>query len=68
MSIIVCFPNIIDECSDENFQGCIDVNYIKWGSSRAISSHTSTQGDREGSDAIISDLTLYNFMDKATFT
>jgi len=66
MSIIVRFPNIVGECSDKNFQGCVDANLIKWGSSRAISSNTSTRGDRESSNASITDLTLYKFMDKAT--
>jgi len=66
MSIFLHIPGITGESSDPNHQGWIDVRNFSWGVGRDINSHTSTQGDRESSNATISDLTLKKFMDKST--
>ena len=66
MSIFVNHPKFKGEASDKNHKDFLDVDIIKWGVSRAITSSTSTQGDRESSNATISDLTLYRYMDKAS--
>lgn len=54
------------ESTDSGHNGWIDVNYVKWGNTRRITSNTSTQGDRESSNTIISDLTIFRQADKAT--
>ncbi|MBX2809253.1 MAG: type VI secretion system tube protein Hcp [Cellvibrionaceae bacterium] len=66
MSIFLNYDGITGECSDANHKGWIDVERIKWGTSRNITSSTSTQGDRESSNAIITDLSFIKLMDKAT--
>ncbi|MGH1439749.1 MAG: Hcp family type VI secretion system effector [Cellvibrionaceae bacterium] len=66
MSIFIQHPDIKGETSDKNHQGCIDALEVEFGVSRAITSATSTQGDRESSNAVISDLTFTKWMDKAT--
>ena len=65
-NIFIKIPGITGDCSDKNHSGWILAKIIEWGSSRQITSSTSTQGDRESSNAIISDLTFYKNMDKAT--
>ncbi len=66
MSIFIKRDGIIGECSDKNHQGWVDVLTISWNVSRKIISATSTRGDRESSNAIISDLVIIRRMDKAT--
>lgn len=62
----MCHPKFKGEASDRNHKELLDVDVMKWGVSRAITSSTSTQGDRESSNATISDLILYRYMDKAS--
>jgi type VI secretion system secreted protein Hcp len=44
----------------------MDVESISWGVGRQITSNTSTQGDRESSNAVITDLQVTRYMDSAT--
>ena len=66
MSIFMHHPDIKGETSDKNHQGYIDIEDIEWGVARKITSNTSTQGDRESANAIISDLVLTKWMDKTS--
>lgn len=66
MSIFLKIDGITGESSDKNHKGWIDIDYFSWGNQRQITSNTSTQGDRESSNTIISDLILYKHMDKST--
>jgi len=42
------------------------IHQLRWDAGREITSNTSTRGDRESSNAQISDLTMTRLMDKAT--
>ncbi len=66
MSIFMHIEGIQGETSDLNHKGWIDIENLEWGSKRQITSNTSTQGDRESSNATITDLTLIKLMDKTT--
>lgn len=66
MSIFIKRDGIIGECSDKNHQGFMEVKSISWGVERGITSSSSTQGDRESSNATITDLFVKRNMDKAT--
>ncbi|MGH1487487.1 MAG: Hcp family type VI secretion system effector [Cellvibrionaceae bacterium] len=66
MSAFLHIEGIPGEVSDANHKGWIDLVQWTWGVSRQITSSTSTQGDRESSNATITDLTLVRNMDKAT--
>jgi len=66
MSIFVQHPDIKGDASDKHHQGWVVADSIKWQSGRQVTSSTSTRGDRESSNASISDLILYKHMDKAT--
>ena len=66
MSAFLYIEGIQGEASDAGFKNWIDISQWHWGVSRAITSHTATQGDRESSNPTITDLTLTRFMDKAT--
>ena len=66
MSIFFKREGIVGESSDSNHKNWVDIEDLEWGVSRQITSSTSTQGDRESSNAIISDLKLSKFMDKST--
>lgn len=65
-SIFLQHPTIKGWTSDKNHQGFIDIEDIKWGVGRQITSVTSTQGDRESSNAVISDLIITKWMDKTS--
>ncbi|MBX2807713.1 MAG: type VI secretion system tube protein Hcp [Cellvibrionaceae bacterium] len=52
--------------ADPNHKGWIDILQWKWGVSRHITSNSSTHGDRESTNATITDLTIVRSMDKAT--
>lgn len=65
-NIFLFHPDARGETSDKHHTDWIDVDYISWGSQRLITSSTSTQGDRESSNTIITDLTLHKRMDRAT--
>ena len=65
-NIFMFHPDAKGESSDNNHKDWMDIDYISWGSQRLITSSTSTQGDRESSNTIITDLTLHKHMDRAT--
>ncbi|MEX0730254.1 MAG: type VI secretion system tube protein Hcp [Aquisalimonadaceae bacterium] len=60
------YEGIKGESSDKGHVGWMDIYNIKWGVKRRITSNTSTQSDRESSNAEITDLTLARHMDSAT--
>lgn len=66
MSIFIKIEGILGNSSDSNHLGWIEAERLDWGSSRLITSTTSTRGDRESSNTTISDLTFLKRMDKAT--
>ncbi|WP_221801116.1 Hcp family type VI secretion system effector [Oceanobacter mangrovi] len=66
MSIYVNYDGITGEASDPSHEGWMDVDDIQWGVARQITSATSTKGDRESSNAVITDLVLTRRMDSAT--
>ncbi len=66
MSIFVNYEGIKGESSDSGHKDWIDAKSISWGVLRQITSNTSTKGDRESSNATISDITLFKYMDKAS--
>lgn len=66
MSTFLYIEGIQGEVSDTGYKGWIDIAHWKWDVSRNITSSTSTQGDRESSNAVIGDLVITRFMDKAT--
>ncbi len=66
MSIFVNYNGIKGESSDSGHAGWMDVEQIAWGVGRQITSSSSTQGDRESSNAVISDLQITRLMDSST--
>ncbi len=66
MGILVHHPSIKGDASDKDHQQWIIADRMKWQSGRQITSATSTRGDRESSNATISDLVIYKHMDKST--
>jgi type VI secretion system secreted protein Hcp len=66
MSVFVKYEGIVGESSDSGHDGWMDVESISWGVGRQINSNSSTQGDRESSNAVISDLQITRNMDSAT--
>lgn len=66
MNIFIKIPGITGDCSDKNHSGWIAADIIQWGSGRKITTVTSTRGDRESSNATISDLIIYKLMDRST--
>ncbi|BFM08971.1 Hcp family type VI secretion system effector [Halioxenophilus aromaticivorans] len=65
-SIFMFHSGVEGETADSGHPGWMDINYLKWGTKRQITSHSSTKGDRESSNTIITDLILFKRMDKAT--
>lgn len=66
MSIFMNYEGIEGESADQNHKGWMDVESVQWGVTRRITSATSTQNDRESSNAEISDLVVTRRMDSAT--
>lgn len=66
MSIFVNYEGITGESSDSGHSGWMDVETVTWGVGRQITSNSSTAGDRESSNAVISDLQIVRYMDSAT--
>lgn len=66
MSIFVNYEGIKGESSDSGHKSWMDVEAVAWGVGRHINSSTATQGDRESSNAVISDLQITRAMDSAT--
>lgn len=65
MSIFLQIKGIQGKTSDTNYKNWLDIIGYQWGVQRHITSNTSTQKDRESSNASIKDLTLTRFMDQA---
>lgn len=66
MSIFVNYDGIKGESSDTGHKDWMDVDSIGWQVGRKISSNTSTRGDRESSNATITDLLIVRHLDSAT--
>lgn len=66
MSAFILIEGVKGEASDSGHKDWIDVETYHWGASRKITSLTSTRGDRESSNATISDLHITKFMDSAS--
>lgn len=66
MSIFLNYEGIKGESSDSNHKDWIDITAWKFDVQRAITSATSTQGDRESSNATIGDILLSKHTDSAT--
>lgn len=66
MSIFVKYDGIQGESSDSNHKGWMDVKSCNFDISRAITSATSTKGDRESSNAEIDDIIITRYTDSAT--
>lgn len=66
MSIFMNYEGIKGESSDKNHKDWMDIENIRWGVHRRITSSTSTQNDRESANAEITDLTVTRRMDSAT--
>ncbi len=66
MSAFLYIDGIKGEVSNPDHQGWLDIATWKWDVKRGITSKASTQGDRESSNAVINDLMITRFMDKAT--
>jgi type VI secretion system secreted protein Hcp len=66
VSIFLNYEGITGEASDSGHKGWIDVKNWQWGSERQITSSTSTQGDRESSNAVIRDLRISKYMDSSS--
>ncbi|MGH1487171.1 MAG: Hcp family type VI secretion system effector [Cellvibrionaceae bacterium] len=66
MSAFLYIDGVPGEVSDVNFKGWLDIRGWGWGTQRNITSNTSTQGNRESANAVITDLTIRRSMDKAT--
>ncbi|MBI3899441.1 MAG: type VI secretion system tube protein Hcp [Gammaproteobacteria bacterium] len=60
------YEGIRGESSDSGHKNWIDIVSFSWGTSRRITSATSTQGDRESSNAKITDLILTKKMDSSS--
>ncbi|MEX0870495.1 MAG: type VI secretion system tube protein Hcp [Aquisalimonadaceae bacterium] len=66
MSVFMNIAGIKGESSDSNHKEWMDIERIQWSVSREITSASSTQNDRESSNAAISDLQVIRHMDSAT--
>lgn len=66
MSGFLKYGNVKGESSDSGHKGWIDITAWKFDIARAITSATSTKGDRESSNAEIGDLILSKHTDSST--
>ncbi|MBI3898983.1 MAG: type VI secretion system tube protein Hcp [Gammaproteobacteria bacterium] len=66
MSIFLNYEGIQGESSDQGHAKWIDVDSWSWGVARQITSSTSTQNDRESTNAKITDLTITKRMDSSS--
>ncbi len=66
MSVFLNYEGIKGESSDQGHKDWIDVTSWQWGVERNITSSTSTQGDRESSNAVITDLKINKKMDSSS--
>lgn len=66
MSIFMKYEGIKGESSDQGYKDWIDIENWRWGTRRKITSNSSTQSDRESSNATITDLTISKHVDRST--
>jgi len=66
MSVFLNYEGIKGESSDSGHKDWIDVDSWEWGVERKITSSTSTQGDRESSNAVINNLNITKTMDSSS--
>jgi len=66
MAIFLNYEGIKGESSDLGHKDWMDVKNWEWGTERQVTSNTSTQGDRESSNAVIRDLKISKYMDSAS--
>ena len=66
MSIFMNYSGIKGESSDKGHKNWMDIENIQWGVNRRITTASSTQNDRESSNAEITDLVVTRHMDSAT--
>jgi len=66
MAILLDYEGIEGETSDKNNEGCIDCEGWRFKTDRSVTSNTSTKGDRESSNATISDLEITKYMDSSS--
>ena len=66
MSIFVHYDGIKGECADAGYKDWMNVLSCSYDIHRAITSATSTRGDRESSNTEIKDLVLTKYTDSAT--
>jgi len=66
MSIFMNYEGIKGEASDPAHKDWVDITGWKFDITRAITSSTSTRGDRESSNANIGDLIVTKYTDAAT--
>ncbi|MCH8506558.1 MAG: type VI secretion system tube protein Hcp [Ectothiorhodospiraceae bacterium] len=66
MSIHLRIEGLSGDSGDSGHQGWIDILDLKWGVRRRITSHTGTRGNRESSNAEITDLTLTKYLDSSS--
>ncbi|MBI3899798.1 MAG: type VI secretion system tube protein Hcp [Gammaproteobacteria bacterium] len=66
MSIFMNYEGIKGESSDSGHSQWIDIDRLSWGVGRKVTSASSTTGDRESNNAVITDLTLTRRVDSAT--
>ncbi|NOY71334.1 MAG: type VI secretion system tube protein Hcp [Gammaproteobacteria bacterium] len=66
MSIFMNYDGIKGESSDQGHKDWIDIDSWEWGVERKITSATSTKGDRESTNAVITDLIVTKKMDSAS--
>ncbi|MCC5809504.1 MAG: type VI secretion system tube protein Hcp [Ectothiorhodospiraceae bacterium] len=66
MSIFMNLEDVLGDASDAGHQGWLDVIHIQWGTKRMVTSASSTRGDRESSNAVVSDLEIIRRTDRAS--
>jgi len=66
MSIFMNYEGIKGESSDQGHKDWIDIDSWGWDVEREITSNSSTRGDRESSNAVLSSLRITKKMDSAT--
>lgn len=66
MAILLDYEGIKGETSNKSHEGCINCEGWRFKTNRGITSNTSTKGDRESSNATISDLEITKYMDSSS--
>lgn len=66
MSVFLHYEGIKGESTDSGHKDWIDIDSWQWGVERKVTSATSTQGDRESSNAEISNIRITKRMDSSS--